>query len=430
MGVGFRRACAAAWFAWQACGFAPRLAPRPASALHKKTRGEIVSDDVGEPDDEMMAELRERMLAEELKSRSSELREGGSNRLAAQYVMMLTQQHPSELVRDFYLNASPAAQGAMQDAIVGLLGAGAVDAEFTTTGGRVAELCFRLQMTGYMLRNAEYVLAVQQVLELPQAGRTPAALRAAFQRVDVDDSGFIDRGEVEALFQEVYGLDDLPEDADRASVNDLKAKKAADVASFLRFFDANKDGRISFAEFCQALGGADATRAQIALEKYGGGAPRDRLALSAPDDAPPPLPPVGGEITVGDRTVDAAEYVAELKAEAAKLKAELARSAAGGGGNAFTSIGEYIASLDESQRELLTSTMTPDARDAAQELVKYVLSGTGGDVDDDGNAKTLAADQQVTLERRVLDQICRWQIVVGYRLRELEASGEATKRLG
>ena len=91
MGVGFRRACAAAWFAWQACGFAPRLAPRPASALHKKTRGEIVSDDVGEPDDEMMAELRERMLAEELKSRSSELREGGSNRLAAQYVMMLTQ---------------------------------------------------------------------------------------------------------------------------------------------------------------------------------------------------------------------------------------------------------------------------------------------------------------------------------------------------
>ena len=133
MGVGFRRACAAAWFASQACGFAPWLvAPRPASALQKKTRGEIVSDDAGEPDDEMMAELRERMLAEELKSRSSELREGGSNRLAAQYVMMLTQQHPSELVRDFYSNASPAAQGAMQDAIVGLLGAGAVDAEFTT----------------------------------------------------------------------------------------------------------------------------------------------------------------------------------------------------------------------------------------------------------------------------------------------------------
>ena len=51
--------------------------------------------------------------------------------------------------------------------------------------------------------------------------------------------------------------------------------------------------------------------------------------------------------------------------------------------------------------------------------------GAGGD-----EGQTLGADQQVTLERRVLDQICRWQIVVGYRLRELEASGEAKRRLG
>ena len=60
-----------------------------------------------------------------------------------------------------------------------------------------------------------------------------------------------------------------------------------------------------------------------------------------------------------------------------------------------------------------------------------MVSGTGGDPDgDSGAGPTLAPDQQVTLERRVLDQICRWQIVVGYRLRELEASGEAAKRLG
>ena len=413
------------------CFYAPGLRSRRSVSLEKKSRGsgEIVTDDEGEPDDAMMAELRERMLAQELEAKRDETKAGGSNRLAAQYVQLLTRSHPSELVRDFYAGASPAAQGAMQDAIVGLLGAGAVDAEFTTDGRRVAELCFRLQMTGYMLRNAEYVLAVQNVLRLNPSGRTPRALRDAFRRVDADGSGYIDVGEVDALFRGVYGLDDLPEDTTKAERNAMKSNKDADVASFLSFFDANKDGKISFSEFTAALGGADATKAQIALEEFGG---TQQLQLGPADDAPPELPPnVSGDITVGDRVVDAAVYVAELKAEAAALKAALARTTAAGPTNAVTSIGTYIASLDESQRELLTSTMTPDARDAAQELVKYVLSGTGGDPDaDTGAGPTLAPDQQVTLERRVLDQICRWQIVVGYRLRELEASGEAAKRLG
>ena len=61
--------------------------------------------------------------------------------------------------------------------------------------------------------------------------------------------------------------------------------------------------------------------------------------------------------------------------------------------------------------------MTPEAREAAAELVNYVLK----DSSPEGAGQKLEPDQQVTMERRILDQICRWQIVVGYRLRELEA---------
>merc|ERR1719421_40426 len=239
--------------------------PHRAEVKLRKTRGaggDLVDPDAGAPDDDAMTELRERMMQEELKQRKQTIKEGKGNRLSAQYVELLTAQHPSELVGAFYREADPR----VQVAIMGMLGAGAVDIEFTTTGSRIAELCFRLQMTGYMLRNAEYVLALQDVLKLAPTGRTPAQLRAAFSRVDTDNSGYIDADEVQNLFDDVYG--DLPDTASTAEINDLKQRKKADVESFVRFFDANSDGKISFAEFCRALGGADASPAQQALDKF------------------------------------------------------------------------------------------------------------------------------------------------------------------
>ena len=393
--------------------------PRRTEVKLRKTRGaggDLVDPDAGAPDDDAMTELRERMMQEELKQRKQTIKEGKGNRLSAQYVELLTAQHPSELVGAFYREADPRVQVAIQDAIMGMLGAGAVDIEFTTTGSRIAELCFRLQMTGYMLRNAEYVLALQDVLKLAPTGRTPAQLRAAFSRVDTDNSGYIDADEVQNLFDDVYG--DLPDTASTAEINDLKQRKKADVESFVRFFDTNSDGKISFAEFCRALGGADASPAQQALDKFSDGA---KLL-----EAPSTPTPITGELKVGDRTVEASDYVAELKQEAARLKNELATYAQSSGQNSLAAIGQYIASIDPEQRDLLVSKMTPEAREAAAELVNYVLK----DSSPEGAGQKLEPDQQVTMERRILDQICRWQIVVGYRLRELEASGEARRRLG
>merc|ERR1719393_781152 len=140
------------------------------------------------------------MMQEELKQRKQTIKEGKGNRLSAQYVELLTAQHPSELVGAFYREADPRVQ-----------------------------------------------VAIQDVLKLAPTGRTPAQLRAAFSRVDTDNSGYIDANEVQNLFDDVYG--DLPDTASTAEINDLKQRKKADVESFVRFFDANSDGKISFAEF-------------------------------------------------------------------------------------------------------------------------------------------------------------------------------------
>jgi len=230
--------------------------------------------------------------------------------------------------------------------------------------------------------------------------------------VDVDNSGFIDVDEVQALFDDVYG--DVDESASSADRNELNQRKKADVESFVRFFDANSDGKISFAEFRRALGGVNASRADLTLEKLAD----EPLQLEAPQV------PIAGELKVGDRTVEASDYVAELKNEAARLKDALA-SYSKGSSNSLAAIGQYIASIDPEQRDLLVSSMTPEAREAAAELVTYVLKDSSAT----GEGQKLEPDQQVTMERRILDQICRWQIVVGYRLRELEASGEARRRL-
>ena len=62
---------------------------------------------------------------------------------------------------------------------------------------------FPLQMTGYMLRNAEYVLFLQDVLKLALTGRTPAQLRAAFLELILTVD--ILMRTMQNLFDDVYG---------------------------------------------------------------------------------------------------------------------------------------------------------------------------------------------------------------------------------
>ena len=56
-------------------------------------------------------------------------------------------------------------------------------------------------------------------------------------------------------------------------------------------------------------------------------------------------------------------------------------------------------------------------------LVEYILKAPGGE-------RPLGKDESVTLEQEKLQQLCLYQLILGYRLREAEAKGEAQQRLG
>ena len=107
------------------------------------------------------------------------------------------------------------------------------------SGDKIGSLCFQLQMTGYLFRNAEYVLALKDLLQL-KGKMSLEDYREAFDRLDTDGSGYIESSEIRELFNNVY-----EEEAPQVEI---------DV--FLQFFDQNDDGRISWEEFEMGLGAA------------------------------------------------------------------------------------------------------------------------------------------------------------------------------
>lgn len=205
-----------------------------------------------------------------------------------------------------------------------------------------------------------------------------------------------------------------------------------EVASFLTLFDADGDGRISWEEFAAALGavgdstGGPAAGSSAALkQKYLPGAPEE-------DAVTPPSPSLSGEVVVtmddGSKvTMDASAYMEQLKQEAQSLREELgelveqeelkeeALSA---------SLTAYVTSLPEPQLKLLTSGISDDVVTAMKQLVEFILKAPGKK---DG---ALGKEQPVTIEGEKLNTLCLYQLVLGYKLREAEATGEAHKAIG
>lgn len=98
-----------------------------------------------------------------------------------------------------------------------------------------------------MFRNAEYVLALKDLMHLPGDANLED-YKEAFDRLDSDDSGYIETDEVKQLLDDVY---------------EGKTPRY-EVENFVQFFDQNKDGRISWKEFEQGLGAAMSTQMENA----------------------------------------------------------------------------------------------------------------------------------------------------------------------
>jgi len=129
------------------------------------------------------------------------------------------------------------------------------------------------------------------------------------------------------------------------------------------------------------------------------------------------LPPVSGTITVKiaegmEAEVDAAAYMAELRAEVEGLRAELVsikqqQQDPGPGG-----LLAYMQSLAPEEAQSLTSNVSQDVLEAMGQLVSSLLIDLNVPIDDSAT---------VVAPTTKLRELLITQLVTGYKLRELEA---------
>lgn len=135
--------------------------------------------------------------------------------------------------------------------------------------------------------------------------------------------------------------------------------------------------------------------------------------------------------------VEAKEYINSLRSEAEALKRSLrqefvgqqhSNSGAVGGSprilDNFGGIAQYIASR-QGDIKTLTEGIQPEVVQTMKMLVDFVLEGGGS-----ARRKDVPKDQiEMELPGSALQQLALWQLVLGYRLREAEATGEYLKLL-
>lgn len=344
----------------------------------------------------------------------------------------LTSDLPSEGIRKFISGSSPVVLNAMSDAVGALMGGlanPAVGAGIVVKadGEKLAALCFQLQMTGYMFRNVEYVLALRELLNL--SGQVSGeSYKEAFDKIDEDGSGYIESREVAILLEEVYG----------------KRPPDFEVRAFLQFFDRNSDGRISWEEFQKGLGVIEEANKR---EGQGWGPKKGNKTKQLAPSMDLPEPKISGEIELemedGSKiAIDAKEYIDALKAEAQELKQALGREAAadlsplpsnqsiGGLGGAEpspaseASIPGYLSTLRPDNVKALTEGIGTEVVETMRMLVDFVLNGgqDGQRMDEKMDKK-----KQVSLAGNALQKLALWQLILGYRLREEEAKGDYKK---
>lgn len=381
-----------------------------------------------------------------LRQRMDDVADGTSKSPANALFRLMTADSPNEAIGKFVTSANPEVLGAMSGAVSGLLGGllsnPGMESSVKANGRRVASLCFQLQMTGYMFRNAEYVVALKELMQIRRVGATTSEFKEAFERLDADGSGYIEASEVEALLKDVYD----------------GAAPAFEVRAFLGFFDANNDGRISWDEFEQGLGAVSEETALKNVLLLGNTNNNGSTSVDEDeedDEIQLSEPTVAGTVEVEMEdgqliTVEATDYIKDLKDEAQKLKDALRRETgqvdattpnsgdttgmpgltnqdneAGGGG-----IAALIKSLGGDLKQL-TEGISPEVVDAMKMLINFVLEGG----DPTSNKKRATALSPEDMEREMelpgsaLQQLALWQLVLGYRLREAEATGEYKKLL-
>ena len=125
--------------------------------------------------------------------------------------------------------------------------------------------------------------------------------------------------------------------------------------------------------------------------------------------------------------VDAASYMTELRREVARLRDELEEKKLEREEEIRKDLLLYIRTLPPQELKELTGTMSPEVLEAMKGLVTAVLAGIG---DEDGDVGEMISPETVTEQSgESLAELCMWQLVVGFNLRELEVREEMKSAL-
>jgi len=302
------------------------------------------------------------------------------------YLEVVSRLSPSDLISKFTTTAHPRVQDAVRSTILGLIGnlpKMAFDTTTITTGERLASLMFQLQMTGYMFKNAEYRLSLAQSLGMDHMPTSEGMAKNGYllegtlsphDDHDDDISPIKLDGKVKGKIRVKYGGgSSAPSSSSSAAGVDEEGKEED---------EANED---------------DTTK-------------EDTLASG------------GGTAGATEIEVDAAAYMSELRDEVARLKEELTKSRKSKDETIKKDLLLYIRTMPREELASLTGTISPDVLGAMKGLVNVVMAGIG-----EGRIEPDTVTEQ---SGEAMAQLCMWQLVVGYNLRELEVREEMRAALG
>ena len=249
----------------------------------------------------------------------------------------------------------------------------AFDTKTIATGERLASLMFQLQMTGYMFKNAEYRSSLSASL-----GRSDRMLPGQVAEDDDATKALEDGARLKGKIKVRYG------GASSSSADKEEAEE-----------DDTEE---------------DTGESESKVEK-------ETSSSSSP----------GLEVEV-----DAQTYMSELRGEVARLREELDATKQAKEEDIRKDLLMYIRTLPEQELRELTGTMSPEVLEAMKGLVTAVLAGIGEDEEggegtslDDIAAGAAVRPNTVTEQSgEALAQLCMWQLVVGFNLRELEVREE------
>jgi len=337
------------------------------------------------------------------------------------YLSIVSNLPPSDLISTFTSTASPRVQDAVRTTVLGLIG-GLPSQKFETktvaTGERLASLMFQLQMTGYMFKNAEYRLSLSSSLGSLGSGVGGRRMLPSGDGQDDEDKALVreGRGTLKGKIKVRYG-------------------GAATVTSSDNNDNTNSTGN---------------SQVETEVDKKAGDDQEEETTSSTP----------GMEVEV-----DAQAYMSELRGEVRRLREELDATKLAKEEEIRKDLLMYIRTLPQQEMQQLTGTMSPDVLEAMKGLVTAVLAGIGdndeknedngsskkegslgdttiasgkegGGVGEDGGGNNSATNNKIgpnTVTEQsgeALAQLCMWQLVVGFNLRELEVREEFRASMG